>query len=126
MLAVFQTGGKQYKVAPGDEIQVEKVPGKVGGAIKFNNVLMMESGKTLKVGAPLLEGVEVAGEILRQAKAKKIIVFKFKRRKKYRKKQGHRQHYTRLKITHIGKAQEPQPASVKEEVEAPAPVAVNE
>jgi len=104
MFAVFQTGGKQYKVAPGDEIHIEKIDGNVGDTVKFDNVLMLGKDESTEVGTPLLPGVEVTCEIVRQARAKKIIVFKFKRRKKYRKKQGHRQYYTRLKITNIGKA----------------------
>ncbi len=122
MLAVFQTGGKQYRVAPGDEIKIEKIPGKAGDSVKFDKVLALEGDETIKIGDPLLEGMEVAGEILKQDKAKKIIVFKFKRRKKYRKKQGHRQCYTQLKITHIGSP----PASkvVSEQKEEEVPVSV--
>ncbi len=119
MLAVFQTGGKQYKVAKGDEIQVEKVPGNVGDAIRFNKILMMGSESSMQVGDPLLEGAEVIAEVLRQARAKKVLVFKFKRRKKYRKKQGHRQCYTRLKITDIGGSSEEASAAKTEEA-APA------
>lgn len=104
MFAVFQTGGKQYRVAPGDEIHIEKIPGQVGDAVKFDKVLMVEKDDSTEMGSPLLQGVEVTGEIVRQARAKKVIVFKFKRRKKYRKRQGHRQYYTRLKITGIGQA----------------------
>lgn len=104
MFAVFQTGGKQYRVIPGDEIHIEKIDGNIGDTVKFDKVLMLGQEESTEVGTPLLPGVEVTGEIVRQGKAKKIIVFKFKRRKKYRKKQGHRQQYTRLKITGIGQA----------------------
>jgi large subunit ribosomal protein L21 len=104
MFAVFQTGGKQYKVAPGDELNIEKVFGSVGDKVKFDQVLVVGQDESVEIGSPLLQGMEVTGEIVRQAKSKKIIVFKFKRRKKYRKRQGHRQQYTRLKITEIGKA----------------------
>lgn len=122
MLAVIQTGGKQYKVSPGDEIQIEKIPGKAGDTVRFDQVLIYEKDDDVKVGTPLVQGVEVTGEIIRQDRSKKIVVFKFKRRKKYRKKQGHRQSYTRLKITDIGKPGKK--AAAKKEAEKP--VAVNE
>ncbi|MBI5184172.1 MAG: 50S ribosomal protein L21 [Nitrospinae bacterium] len=104
MFAVFQTGGKQYRVVPGDEVNIEKIPGNVGETVKFDRVLAVGQDESVEIGVPIVQGMAVTGEILRQAKAKKIIVFKFKRRKKYRKRQGHRQEYTRLKITEIGKA----------------------
>ena len=88
MFAVFQTGGKQYKVTEGDEIHIEKIPGDIGDTVKFDKVLMAGNDNSMKVG-PGIKGFEITGEILRQDRAKKVIVFKFKRRKRYRKKQGH-------------------------------------
>jgi len=122
MIAVFQTGGKQYQVTPGDEVTIEKIRGNVGDPVQFKEVLMIGENDSLQVGSPLLNGMEVTGEILRQAKSKKILVFKFKRRKKYRKKQGHRQRLIRVKITGIGEAEKGQPV----EKEPVVPKAVNE
>ena len=102
MYAVIQTGGKQYRAAPGMELKVEKLPGQVGDAITFDRVLMTSDGETVEVGKPYLESIKVSGKITRQDKNKKIVVFKFKRRKGYRKKRGHRQAYTCVKIDSIG------------------------
>ena len=100
MYAVIQTGGKQYRVAPGDRLRVERLPGDRGATLSFDQVLMV-GGDTYRVGSPLVAGVKVNAEITAQDRAKKIIVFKFKRRKNYRRKHGHRQYYTELKITGI-------------------------
>ncbi len=100
MYAVIATGGKQYKVSEGDLVRVEKLPGEVGEKVLFDNILML-GGAEPKVGMPTVEGVSVEAEIARQDRARKIVVFKFKRREKYRKKYGHRQPYTALKITKI-------------------------
>ena len=101
MYAVIATGGKQYKVQEGDTLRVEKLPGKIGDTISFDEVLMYSDGDTVRLGQPQLEGALVQGRIVEQWKARKIIVFKYKRRKRYRRKQGHRQPYTAVKIDSI-------------------------
>ena len=100
MFAVIQTGGKQYRVAEGDRLRVEKLAGDVGAKITFDKVLLV-GGDSVKVGTPLVSGAKVSAEIVAQDRAKKIIVFKFRRRKNYRRKQGHRQPFTELKITGV-------------------------
>jgi large subunit ribosomal protein L21 len=100
MFAVIQTGGKQYRVAQGDKLRVEKLPGDVGASITFDKVLLI-GGESVKVGTPHVAGAKVEAEITAQDRAKKIIVFKFRRRKNYRRKNGHRQPYTELKITGV-------------------------
>jgi large subunit ribosomal protein L21 len=102
MYAVVNTGGKQYKVQPGDILRVEKLPGDVGSPVTFDRVLMVADGEEVNVGRPLLEKISVTGTIVEQGKAKKIIVFKYKRRKRFRRKQGHRQAFTAVKIDSIG------------------------
>ena len=101
MYAVVNTGGKQYKVQEGDLLRVEKLPGEIGAEIAFDQVLLFSDGEKLTIGQPLVENVAVNGHIVEQAKSKKIIVFKYKRRKRYRRKQGHRQLYTTVKIDSI-------------------------
>jgi large subunit ribosomal protein L21 len=101
MYAVIQTGGKQYRVMPGQDIQIEKLPGAVGDAVTFDQVLLTSDGEAVRVGQPLVESSKVLGRILRQAKAKKVMVVKFKRRKDYRRKRGHRQPFTLVRIETI-------------------------
>jgi len=101
MIAVVQTGGKQYKVSEGDEIQVERLDGTVGESINLEKVLVCGEGESTKVGTPFLEGCSVVCEVTEQFRGKKIIVFKKHRRKNYRRKNGHRQSLTRLKVTAI-------------------------
>ena len=101
MFAVVKTGGKQYKVTPGDTIQVEKLAGEVGEQVVLEEVLLVEDDGAVKVGRPLLEGARVTAEIVGQDRHPKIIVFKMKRRKNYRRKAGHRQPFTALKILEI-------------------------
>lgn len=101
MYAIVRTGGKQYRISPGDKIRVEKLAGQVGQEIELKEVLIFSDGEKVLIGNPLLLNVKVVGHILGQQRAKKIIVFKMKRRKGYRKKQGHRQHYTTLHIKEI-------------------------
>jgi large subunit ribosomal protein L21 len=101
MYAVVATGGKQYKVREGQILRVEKIPGDIGASVSFDNVLMYSDGEAVTIGQPELENVAVTGHIVEQGKAKKIIVFKYKRRKRYRRKQGHRQQYTAVKIDNI-------------------------
>ncbi len=100
MYAVIKTGGKQYRVSEGQKLRVEKLPGSAGDKITFGEVLLV-SGDSPKIGQPLVKGASVAAEITAQARGEKLIVFKFKRRKNYRRKNGHRQLYTELKITGI-------------------------
>jgi large subunit ribosomal protein L21 len=100
MYAVIKTGGKQYKVSAGDLLKVEKLDGSVGDTIELDEVLMV-GGEEVKIGTPLLPEAKVKATIVEQGKDKKILVFKSKRRKNYRKKYGHRQPLTRLKITAI-------------------------
>lgn len=97
MYAVIKTGGKQYRVAEGDKVKVEKLPGDVGTKVEFDDVLMI-GGDTVKVGKPHVAGAKVVAEIVAQDRKKKVIVFKMKRRKNYRRVQGHRQPYTELRI----------------------------
>lgn len=101
MYAVVKTGGKQYRVSEGDLVKVEKIDGETGNTIELNEVLMVADGENVEVGTPVLPSACVVGEIVKHGKAKKIIVFKSKRRKGYRKKQGHRQIYTNLRIKEI-------------------------
>jgi large subunit ribosomal protein L21 len=100
MYAVFKTGGKQYRVAKGDRLRVEKVPGNVGEAVTFGEVLLV-GGESLKLGKPMVQGAKVEAKILDQGLGRKIIIFKFRRRKNYRRKTGHRQPFTALEITDI-------------------------
>lgn len=101
MYAIIQTGGKQYRVAPGDVLRVERLPGEQGDQVVLDQVLLVGDDQELKVGQPWLENASVRGQILRQGKAKKILVYKKKRRKNYRRRQGHRQLYTALQIQEI-------------------------
>ncbi|MFQ5480641.1 MAG: 50S ribosomal protein L21 [Thermodesulfobacteriota bacterium] len=101
MKAVVKTGGKQYVVTEGDTLRVEKLAGEVGATINLEDVLSVGEGKDIKVGAPTVEGASVKAEIVEHGRGKKIIVFKKKRRKGYKKKQGHRQDYTGIKIEEI-------------------------
>lgn len=100
MFAIIKTGGKQYKVSEGDVIKVEKIEAEAGDKIEFDQVLMV-AGDDVKVGSPVLEGAKVSAEVLDQKKDKKIVIFKFKAKKNYRKKKGHRQPYTLVKIEKI-------------------------
>lgn len=101
MYAVVKTGGKQYKVEEGDILRVEKLPGEVGSPVTFDDVLLFSDGDQLAIGQAVLENVSVRGHIVEQGKSKKIIVFKYKRRQRYRRKQGHRQPFTAVKIDSI-------------------------
>jgi large subunit ribosomal protein L21 len=101
MYAVIETGGKQYKVQEGDTICVEKIDSQEGDKIDFSKVLLVSKEDGLVVGKPYVEGANVEGTVLKQGKAKKIIVFKYKSKKNYKRKQGHRQPYTKVKIEKI-------------------------
>ena len=101
MYAIVDSGGKQYKVQEGEILRVEKLAGEMGDDVSFDKILMFSDGENVNIGTPLLEDVAVSGHIVEQGKAKKIIVFKYKRRKRYRRKQGHRQQFTAVKIDSI-------------------------
>ena len=101
MYAVVKTGGKQYRVTENDVIKVERLDGDAGDSITLDHVIMVGEGADATVGAPTVDGASVAAEILEQARSKKIIVFKKRRRQNYRRKAGHRQHLTVLRITDI-------------------------
>lgn len=101
MYAIIATGGKQYKVQPGDQLKIEKLPGDPGAEVVLDQVLALSDEGGIKLGAPLIENANVKATILRTARDRKIIVFKKKRRKAYDKRQGHRQWFTLLKINEI-------------------------
>ncbi|MFW6011094.1 MAG: 50S ribosomal protein L21 [Desulfosalsimonas sp.] len=101
MYAVVAAGGKQYRVSEGDVLRIEKMPGNVGETVTFDRVLMLSDGDTVSVGEPVLADAEVSGKILEQGRSKKVLVFKYKRRKRYRRKKGHRQSYTAVRIESI-------------------------
>ena len=129
MFAIIKTGGKQYKVTANDIIKVEKLAGASGDIIEFSDVLMMGRGDSVKVGAPLVANAKVCGTVLNQIRDDKVIIFKKKRRHNYRRKNGHRQYLTVVRITDIlaegesprAKASPAKPSStnVKEKVEKP-------
>ncbi len=99
--AVIRTGGKQYRVSPGELLRVESLPGEVGGEIAFSEVLLTSIDGAVQVGTPLVTGVSVVAKIIQHGKEKKILVFKKKRRKNYRRRRGHRQHFTAVQIKNI-------------------------
>jgi len=101
MYAVIRTGGKQYKVHEDQVLKVEKLEGTEGSKIEFNDVLLYSDGETVTLGAPQIESVSVKALIVEQGRSKKQLVFKYKRRKGYRKMRGHRQHYTEIRIDSI-------------------------
>jgi len=101
MYAVIKTGGKQYRVSEGDVLQVEKLAGKAGDEISFAEVLLVGDGDATKVGKPVVKGAAVKAQIVSHGRDRKIVVFKMKRRKNYRRKTGHRQPFTQVKITGI-------------------------
>jgi len=99
--AIIRTGGKQYRVAPGDVIRVERLDGEPGAEVAFTDVLMTANEGTLQVGTPLVAGARVTGQVVQQGKAKKILVFKKKKRKNYRRHRGHRQMFTAVRVMQI-------------------------
>lgn len=101
MYAVVVAGGKQYRVQPGEILRMERLPSKEGDTVEFDKVLLIGDGDKVVVGQPYIEGGKVAATIKAHGKGKKISVIKFKRRKQYRRKQGHRQHYTEVEVTGI-------------------------
>jgi large subunit ribosomal protein L21 len=120
MYAVVNSGGKQYKVQQGQVLRVEKIPGDVGSPVTFERVLMFSDGENISIGQPALEDIAVEGHIVEQGKAKKLIVFKYKKRKRYRRKKGHRQEFTAVLIDGI-KAKAQKSSETKDEAEAKAP-----
>ena len=101
MYAVVATGGKQYRVEEGDVVRIEKIPGEIGESVSFDRVLMISDGDNVTIGQPVVENAAVDGRIVEQDRSKKVLVFKYKRRKRFRRKQGHRQYYTAVRITGI-------------------------
>ena len=101
MYAVIKTGGKQYKVSEGDRLRIERIEGNVGDTVSFRDVLLVGEGEEVRIGSPVLEGVSVEAEILAHGRGKKILVFKKKRRKGYRRLRGHRQDYTEVLVKSI-------------------------
>ena len=102
--AIIRTAGKQYRAEPGKVLRVPSMPGDAGATVTFDEVLLSADGSNVRTGAPLLDGAKVTGEIVRHGLDKKIVVFKFKRRKNYARKQGHRQGYTEVRIRDISVA----------------------
>lgn len=101
MYAIVETGGKQFKVSQGDTIYVEKLDGEVGQSIQLDKVLMVQENGSVRVGSPVVDGAKVVAKVVEHGRGKKIIVFKYKSKKNYHKKQGHRQPYTKLTIEAI-------------------------
>lgn len=101
MYAVIETGGKQYRVQEGDVLKVEKLPLEVGNTVEFERVLTVVNNGEVKIGRPVVQGAKVVAKVLEQDKSKKIIVFKYKAKSNYRRKQGHRQPFTRIVIEKI-------------------------
>ena len=101
MYAIIATGGKQYRVSEGDVIYIEKIDAQVDSTVSFD-VLLMGNDGDVKIGTPVVEGVKVEGKVVGQIRGEKIVVYKYKSMKNYRRKQGHRQPYTKVEITKIG------------------------
>ena len=101
MYAIFETGGKQYRITEGDTLFIEKLDAEAASEVTFDRVLAIIDGETTNFGTPTVDGATVTAEVLKNGKAKKVVVFKMKRRKGYRRKQGHRQPYTQVKISKI-------------------------
>ena len=101
MFAVFESGGKQHRVVEGEVVRLERLDGNVGAPVVFDRVLMIAEGDEVAVGDPLVPGGEVVGEVVGQGKGRKVRIVKFKRRKNYLRRKGHRQHYTDVRITAI-------------------------
>ena len=101
MYAIFETGGKQFKVTEGSTVYVEKLDGAEGDSLHFDKVFLVEDDGRIQVGAPYVTGASVTATVIEHGRAKKIIVYKYKSKKNYRRKQGHRQAYTKLRITSV-------------------------
>lgn len=120
MYAVIETGGKQYRVQEGDVITIEKLNVAAGDDITFDKVLLLNDGAQVQVGAPILEAAKVFGSVVENGKGEKVIIFKYKSKKDYRKKQGHRQPYTMVKIESLSADGKPAPKKVVEKPVAEA------
>ncbi len=120
MYAIIETGGKQYRVQEGDVVTIEKLNAEAGQKVEFDKVLVLAEEGDLKVGAPYVEGAVVSGEVVENGKGKKVIIFKYKAKKDYRKKQGHRQPYTMVKIESLGGKAAPKKTAPAKEVKAEA------
>jgi large subunit ribosomal protein L21 len=101
MYAVVKTGGKQYRVSAGEKLKVEQIPAEVGSEVVLDQVLLVADGEAVRMGAPLVDGAAVTAKVLAQGRGDKVHIFKLRRRKHYRKSQGHRQNYTELEIIGI-------------------------
>jgi large subunit ribosomal protein L21 len=101
MYAIIETGGKQYRVSEGDTLYIEKLPAQADETVEINRVLALVDGENVKIGSPLVEGARVLLKVVRHGRGKKIIVFKFKAKKNYRRKQGHRQAFTQVTVEKI-------------------------
>lgn len=101
MYAVIQTGGKQYRVAPGDTLMVEKLEGNVGDSVEFDRVLILSKNGSISTGAPVISGAKVTAKIVEHTRGEKLVVYKFRRRKNYRLRNGHRQYYTAIEIADV-------------------------
>lgn len=101
MYAVISTGGKQYKVSPGDVVRVESLEAKKGDTVELKDVLMIADGDKLSVGKPMLKTAKVTGEVVEQGRGEKLLIFKHRRRKGFRRTNGHRQNYTAIKVKEI-------------------------
>ncbi|HNT34626.1 MAG TPA: 50S ribosomal protein L21 [bacterium] len=101
MYAIIETGGKQYRVSVGDLIDVEKLANEPGDSIEFGRVLLVNKGEQPEMGTPCIEGAKVIGRLISQGKARKVIIYRYKRRKNYRRKKGHRQPFSRVRIEQI-------------------------
>lgn len=124
MYAVIETGGKQYRVQEGDVITIEKLDAEAGKKVEFDKVLVLSDDNGLKVGTPYLEGAKVVGKVVENGKGQKIVIFKYKNKKDYRKKQGHRQPYTMVEINDLGgvekkPAKKAEPKVAEPKAEAP-------
>jgi large subunit ribosomal protein L21 len=108
MYAIIKTGGKQYRVEKGDQIKIEKLDAAEGSTVVFDKVLAAGEGADLRVGAPYVDGLTVEGTVVESGKSPKVVIFKYKAKKDYRRKQGHRQPYTLVEITAIGEAKTPE------------------
>lgn len=104
MYAVIRTGGKQYKVAAGNKLKIESLPVDVGGTVEIKDVLMVADGDAIRIGAPLVSGATVTATVISHGRGEKIHIFKMRRRKHYRKSQGHRQNYTEIRIDGVSVA----------------------
>ena len=101
MFAIVEIGGKQYKVSPGDKLKVEKLETAEGGSVNFDKVLLTADGEKIAIGSPYVSGATVEGKVVRQGRNKKIIVFKYSSKTRYRKKKGHRQYFTEVEIVKV-------------------------